>query len=163
MIIEATDFMPIVAEPLKRQIFFLGGQFRAYVFSNYNIIEWVYTVRLLICGTLLFFNRKNGLDPKIFSPFEGHTVGALLLLLGIFGLFVSRQLVVNYWANVIFAVSVFSFSVVMASMFITHGVFDEPLFYIHLSDIAASGWLIKRVMIERFLEQHATRFHGNYS
>lgn len=138
--------------------------FSEYVYSHYNIVEWVFTVRASIVGFLLLFARQPQLDPVVFGDGINERVfGAALLCIGLLGVFVSSQIrQCWHWLNVIFGSLVFGISFLMASMYVTHGVFNHPMLYVHLVDAIASGWLAKRVMIHRFDCKHArARTHCN--
>ena len=72
-------------------------EFRAYIFSHYKIIQWMFTVRLLLIGSLLLL---IGLPISRF-------IGGICLFLGLCGLLVSQSWVRNM-ANVSFVVAIFT-------------------------------------------------------
>lgn len=106
----------------------------AYFHSHWNMLEWIFTVRLFVAALVILINRGN--------PF-----GFILLGLGTFGFCVSGQWVRNFWLNIMFAISVFLLSVGLAILHASKGNF---LFYVHVLDMALSVWLCKRITEERF-------------
>jgi hypothetical protein len=135
--------------------------FHEYIFSHYNTVEWVFTVRALILAFFLLFipSDHRVLDVIVFPHSVEHLIGYYLLALGLYGCCVSAQCVRNYWLNVIFAFGVFSISLVLAGAYVRAGVFGSPLPYIHFFDLIASGWLIKRVMLGMIMRRDARSIH----
>lgn len=126
-------------------------QFKTYMFSHYKIIEWVFTIRLLLIGSLLLL---------IGLPIS-RVIGGVCLLIGLCGLIISQSWVRNL-ANVSFVVSLFSLSVILESVYLVRREFDTIMVYTLACDILISGWLVKRVMLEYFSQRHGrTGIHSH--
>lgn len=108
-----------------------------YFHSHWNTLEWIFTARLLIAGTVLLVNYRNSL-------------GFLIFGLGLFGAGISGQWVRNFWLNISFAVCVFLLSVGLTILHISRLEFANILLYIHILDMALAVWLCKRITEERF-------------
>jgi hypothetical protein len=127
-------------------------QFQVYIFTNYKILEWVFTLRLLLIGSLLFF---IGLPINRF-------IGVICLLIGLCGLIISQSWVRNL-ANVSFVVSIFSLSVILESVYLVRQEFDTIMVYTLAGDILISGWLLRRVMLEYFGRHERPGIHHHSS
>ncbi len=127
-------------------------QFQVYIFTNYKILEWIFTVRLLLIGALLL---SIGLPISRF-------IGVVCLSLGLCGLLISQNWVRNL-ANVSFVISLFSLSVILESVYLVRREFDTIMVYTLAGDILISGWLLRRVMLEYFGRHERSGIHHHSS